>query len=444
VKALRPLVLLLLLAGALPAPAYAQVFLGSRARPEFTIGPLFVSATVKPSLGPATVSVSWSLVLRPNKTPDDVAQDLDLLWPAELTGGTKDHADAALAAFVEGLGFKVKRAGRLPVLARNRLDMGTNTQAQPVGEASFVTFFREGAGLDRDRASTYIRIPWTPKFTSPDWLMNLRFEVRDLIAPRPATWAEQMFWGQRYEATLGFGDVGQLTLYPMYFGRREHVARLARDFSMLLLNFEGADHLKLEEVVPASATRRPSQTRAGTEVVSIPLTASEGITPQVLKVGFTYFSGRIAWRPVLISMLFLGLGNVTGPLVVALLRRLGRVARARVQVGRRTAAPPRETGTILSRDVLAGLLPGETTYEDVVRRCGAHAEERERLSGGRRTLVYRGQRLVPNRRRTFGWFATVGHWDVEHHEVEIELEGGRVRDVNAHVRRTRLTEPQTV
>jgi len=178
--------------------------------------------------------------------------------------------------------------------------------------------------------------------------------------------------------------------------------------------------------------------------VSIPLTASEGITPQVLKVGFTYFSGRIAWRPVLISLLFLGLGNVTGPLVVALLRRLGRVARARVQVGRRTAAPPRETGTILSRDVLAGLLPGETTYEDVVRRCGAHAEERERLSGGRRTLVYRGQRLVPNRRRTFGWFATVGHWDVEHHEVEIELEGGRVRDVTAHVRRTRLTEPQTV
>jgi len=266
VKALRPLVLLLLLAGALPAPAHAQVFLGSRARPEFTIGPLFVSATVKPSLGPATVSVSWGLVLRPNKTPDDVAQDLDLLWPAELTGGTKDHADAALAAFVEGLGFKVKRAGRLPVLARNRLDMGTSTQAQPVGEASFVTFFREGAGLDRDRASTYIRIPWTPKFTSPDWLMNLRFEVRDLIAPRPATWAEQMFWGQRYEATLGFGDVGQLTLYPMYFGRREHVARLARDFSMLLLNFEGADHLKLEEVVPASATRRPSQTRAGTEV----------------------------------------------------------------------------------------------------------------------------------------------------------------------------------
>jgi hypothetical protein len=438
VRLLRALILLL---GALPVSAHAQVFLASHARPEFTLGPVFVSATVKPSLGPVTVSVSWSLVVRPNRTLGEIAQDLDLLWPSEVSGATGDP-NPELVSLVEGLGFKIKTQGRLRVFARNRRDMGTNAPPEPIGDASFVIFFREGVGLDRDRASTYIRIPWTTKFADPDWLMNLRFEVRDLVVPRQATWAERTFWGQRHEIALGFSDVGQLTLYPMYFARRDYVVRLARDFSMLLLNFEEAGHLKIEEVVPATANRRPSQTRAGTEVVSIPLLGSEGTTPQVLKVNFSYFSGRVAWRPILISMLFLGLGNLTGPLVMALVRRLSRVARAHVQIGRIAGRPGRETGVIVSRDVLASLVPGETTYEEVVRRCGSHAEERERLSGDLRTLVYRGQRVVPHRRRTFGWFATVARWDVEHHEVEIELESGRVRDVNAHVRRTQLTEPR--
>ena len=34
--------------------------------------------------------------------------------------------------------------------------------------------------------------------------------------------------------------------------------------------------------------------------------------PQVLKVQFSYFSGRIAWRPIVISLLLLILGNVMG------------------------------------------------------------------------------------------------------------------------------------
>jgi hypothetical protein len=48
--------------------------------------------------------------------------------------------------------------------------------------------------------------------------------------------------------------------------------------------------------------------------------------------------------------------------------------------------------------------------------------------------------VVPHRRRSFGWFATVGHWDVEDHEVQIDFERDRVRDVQARVRRSRLTE----
>src|SRR5262249_20577291 len=77
-----------------------------------------------------------------------------------------------------------------------------------------------------------------------------------------------------------------------------------------------------------------SETRSNTEVFRLPLLASEGLVPQVLKVQFAYFAGRLAWRPILISVLFLGLGNLTGPLVNALARRLGRTLRARIHVGR--------------------------------------------------------------------------------------------------------------
>ena len=51
---------LLLLAGA--GPARAQVFLAARPNPEFTIGPLFMRASVSPELQAATLDILWSLV----------------------------------------------------------------------------------------------------------------------------------------------------------------------------------------------------------------------------------------------------------------------------------------------------------------------------------------------------------------------------------------------
>ena len=48
---------------------------------------------------------------------------------------------------------------------------------------------------------------------------------------------------------------------------------------------------------------------------------------------------------------------------------------------------------------------------------------------------------VPYRQRRLCWLATVHRWDVEHHEVEIELDGDRVRDIQAQVHRSRLTQP---
>src|SRR5215813_2365200 len=435
-----------LVLGALPHSAYAQVFIASHPQPEFAIGPLFVSASVGKentggTPGPLTVTVSWSLALPPQRRSTDIAQDLYLLWPAEVAGtvGTAG-ADPTLVHQVEPLGFRIKEHGRLRLSARSRAEMGTTAGVRQLGEAPFVTFGRERGLAAGARGATFIRIPWVPESASLDWLVRLELPLRGVVATRRVSWLEETFWGRRYLITLSFGDVGSVSLYPLYFGARDRVVPLARDFSMLVINFADAGHLKVDAVVPASASQQLSETRSNTEVFRLPLLASEGLAPQVLKVQFAYFAGRLAWRPILISVLFLGLGNLTGPLVNAVVRRLSRTLRARIHVGR-GEAPGREKGAIPSEETLRQIRPGETSYEEVLRLCGPHAEEQARLPAGEtRALLYRGQRVVPHRRRSFGWFATVGHWDVEDHEVQIDFERDRVRDVQARVRRSRLTE----
>ena len=439
-----PLIALLL--GAAPGAAHAQAFIASRPRPDFQIGPLFVSTSVKRAavgehLLPLTVAVSWSLVLPPNRKAADIAQDLYLLWPGEVAGTAGAvGADPTLVRQVEALGFKIKESGRLRLSARSRTDMGTGAGLRPLGEVPFVTFARDAGPAAGARGATYIRIPWIPELASLDWLVRLELPLRDVIVQKRVSWVEETFWGARYVITLGFGDVGYVSLYPLYFGARDRVVSLARDFSMLTINFADAGHLKVDEMVPPTASRRLSETRSNTETFRLPLVASEGLVPQQLKVQFNYFPGRMPWRPILISALFLGLGNLTGPLFLALARRIARTLRTRVHVGRAEEGG-RQSGAIPSREALEKIRPGETSYEDVLRLCGPHAEEEQRLpSGERRTLVYRGQRVVPNRRRSFGWFATVNHWDVEHHEVQIDFEQDRVRDIQARLRRSRLAE----
>ncbi len=125
-------------------------------------------------------------------------------------------------------------------------------------------------------------------------------------------------------------------------------------------------------------------------------------------------------------------------LVLEVARRLGRTLRARVHFGR-GGARGRESGVVPSPEALARIRPDETTYEDVLTICGGSPEEETRLpSGEARTLIYRGQRVVPHGWRSFGWFGTVRRWEVEHHEVQIDLDHGRVRDIQARVRRSRL------
>lgn len=440
--------LVALVLGGAPTPGHAQLFLASRPHPEFMIGPLFVRAAVTPALGPVTVDVLWSLVLPPTRSASAFEQDLYLLWPGAVKGaGGAESPDPALARYVEARGFVAIEEGRLPLFARGLYQMGDGQPPEPVsGGAPFVTFVRTGGPLGLTAPATYIRIPWTPKLVNPTWLMDLRLTTSGLVKPRKARWVENVFWGQRYVITLGFNDVRHRALFPMYFEHRDRVVRLADEPAQLLVNFADADHLKIDEVVPPSSNRRMSESLESTEVVSLFLDRSEGLTPQTLKVQFGYFRGLQAWAPVLIPLLFFVLGNAAGPLVGRLVRRVAQSVAARVRVGRPSRDwSGRESGVVLSREALGRITPGETTYDEVIRLCGPDAEERQLLGPTeRRTLVYRGQRVVPHRRRTFGWLATVSHWNVEAHEVQIEFEGDRVRDVQAHVRRSRLAHPSTV
>ncbi|HWN92948.1 MAG TPA: hypothetical protein VNQ15_16125, partial [Verrucomicrobiae bacterium] len=73
-----------------PVAAEGQVFLASRPNPEFTIGPLFVRATVTPELSAVTLDVLWSLVIPPTRSGAAIQQDLYLLWPNSVGASAAD------------------------------------------------------------------------------------------------------------------------------------------------------------------------------------------------------------------------------------------------------------------------------------------------------------------------------------------------------------------
>jgi hypothetical protein len=443
----------LLALGLAPAAARAQVFIASKPNPEFWIAPLSITVNIQRrdvdgDPGPLRVNVAFSVAPPPARDPSEFAQDLYLLWPGQLVGTDgADGADPILVQKVETLGFKVLMHGRVPLSAQNRAQMGTGAGAagrRQLADAAFVTFARpEGLARGASPASL-VRIPWAPELASLDWLPRLELSVKGAIRPRRVSWLEETFWGRRHIITLSFGDVGYSSLYPLYYGNRDRVIPLAPDFSRLSINFADSNHLKIDEVVPATASRRMSETRENMETFTVPLLAADGIVPQTLKVQFVYFRGRLPWRPILLSALLLGLGNLTGPIIGNLLRKLARTLRDRVHVGR-GEAPERARGQVPSAEVLARIRPGETSYQDVIELAGGQPEEEQRLPSGEiRAVIYRGQRLVPHRGRRFGWLATVTHWDMEQQEVQIDFEQERVRDIQVRIRRTRQSQPVAV
>jgi hypothetical protein len=437
------ILVMLLLAASAPGAAWAQVFLASKPNPEFTIGPLFVRATVTPDRQAVTLDVLWSLSIPPRTSGAAIEQDLYLLWPNAVDGDTASGPpDPALAAYVKSRGFTPIAEGRLPLLAKSLYRIGDELPPEPVrGGAPFVTFVRQGGPLGLTSPVTYVRIPWTPLLANRTWQMDLRMELTDLIKQRKATWIEDLFWGPQQALSLTFDDVRPRALFPLYFERRDHVVRLGDDPSQLMVNLSDADHVKIHDVYPGSARRRLSDTLDSTEEIALFLDASEGISPQVLTVQFGYFRGMRSWAPVLIPIAFFALGNLAMPIFMSIVRRVSAALKGRVQFGPGRAE--RETGAVLSRETLARIVPGQTTYEQVLRYCGPEAEEHEQLTApGRRTVIYRGRRVVPQGRRRLGWLATVSRWSIEEHEVEIALDRAVVTDVQARVRRTPLAQPE--
>ena len=437
---LRASALAALLVVATAGAAPAQLFLGARPGSELTVGPLFVTATVKPDLSVLTVEVMWSLNVPPARSAGDFEQTIDLLWPGEiLPDPAAGPADPELGRYLEQRGFTVIGDGRVQLLARSAYELETDVQPERIdGGAAFVTFVRQGGALGLTPAASYVRVPWHPKMTNRAWLMTLRFQTRGLVKPKPATWVESVFWGSRHRLELAFNDVRSPALFPLYFEHRDRVLRLTDDPSQLVVLFSEADRLKIDEIAPAAATRRRHESLESTEAISRFLDTSEGLVPQTLTVQFGYFSGLQSWAPILIPVLFFVLGNAFRPLIAAAATRAGQIIAARVRFGGggADAQIARESGVLLSREQLAGIVPGQTTREQVLAIAGPDPEEFEDLAAPERhTLIYRGRRMVPRQSRRFGWFITMRGWDVEHHEVEIEIERDVVRSVHARVRR---------
>ncbi|MEX2145377.1 MAG: hypothetical protein WED01_00015, partial [Candidatus Rokuibacteriota bacterium] len=421
----------------------AQVFLASEPHPYFTIGPLSVRGTVTPALGPMPVDIVFSVVVPPGRSAD-IAQDIYLLWPSAITGERGAAGDPTLARWARERGFDVVAEGRALLTTRNlyRRPGDPETTPEP-GGAPFVTFARASGRDGLQAAATYVRIPWTPKMVNRTLEMNLKLTLDGVVREKRASWLEQLFWGRRHTLSLGFNNVRQRPMYPVYFEHRDRVIRLADDPSDVTVRFDTSSRLKINEVFPPSASRRVSERRQPRELVSMFLDRSDGITPQVLTVEFGYFTGLQSWAPVLIPLLIFALGNVAGVLIRITAERMSRRYAGRLQfLPRGKNRQPRESGVILSRDTVARLVPGRTTYDDVLKLCGPDPEQWESLDKPeRRTLMYRGRRSAVHDHTMFGWLAAVGSWDVEQHELEVELERDVVREVQARVRRSRVTTP---
>ena len=427
---------------AAPVPVRAQLFFSSLPGSGFRIGPLLLSASVTPEPGPVIVDVLFSVMVRATGGPPSAPQDLYLLWPGEVRGDPKlGERDQPFARSVEQQGFDVIGEGRLPLFAQRQFasDGAAPTEAV-AGGAPYVTFVQSGGVLGLSPPATWIRIPWTPKLVDAAWLMDLQITSPSLVKPKTATWIEDAVLGQRRLFAMSFNEVRDRPLFPMYLLHRDRVVRLADAPAQLEVNFADADRLKVDQVYPLNTIRRLSETRESTQVISLFLDTSDGLAPQQLSVQFGYFSRLQALALVAIPTLFLALGYAVGPVLGRMATRLGQHVAARVHVGGWNAAPrQRDSGVLIPSEVLARIRPGETTFEEVLRLCGADAEIYERLgSPGRRTVVYRGRRVRPQTRRLFGWLSTVRYLEVERHEVTIEIEAETVRDVQADVRRSRI------
>ena len=157
-------------------------------------------------------------------------------------------------------------------------DIGAERPLARIGP--FVTFYKLGTNPAQSGVGTLVRIAWTPRLVDSNSLLSLSTTLKDLITPKAATWLEELFWGRRHVLSLSAGSAGSLALYSILLDQRDRVIRLARDFSILAAEFADSDHLRIEEISPSAATRRPSRVRAGAETVGLALGGGEGLIPR--------------------------------------------------------------------------------------------------------------------------------------------------------------------
>jgi hypothetical protein len=438
--------LLLAAVASTPSLACAQVFLATRPNPEFKIGPVFIRASVEPSLGPVTVDVLWTIAVPPTRSALGLEQDLYLLWPAEVRDDEQGGGDAALSDYVRRRGFTVTREGRLPLFVEHLYNRrGRASPDAQAGQASFVSFQHVGLEtLGVRPAASMIKIPWTADLVNRVRLVKLRLRLDGAMRPKRATWVEELIRGPRQILSLSFNDVRNPALFALYLENRARAIPLASEPSQMLVRFAEASRLRIDEIYPGAGAREP--TESGSETVSLFLDTSEGAVPQLLSVQFGYTTRLQAWVPILIPVVFFVLGRVMGPLIERFTRGFVRRVSARVRFGAAAKAGRPGEGALLSRETLARIVPGRTTHDEVLALCGQDTlEEQERLGAPeRRTLVYRGRQVSPKRERRLLWLlSSVSDWELDEQEVEITLERGIVQDVQVRARRTRLPHPDT-
>jgi hypothetical protein len=425
---------------AVHSEAQAQMFFAGHQHPEFTIAPLFIQAGIKPDVRDASIDVLFSVAIPADRSPLEFEGDLFFLWPGEVAAPVRQDpaADVVLARAVEVNGLAVIDEGRLPLLAQRQYEITTDAESIP-GGAPYVTFVGTGGPLGLTAPATYVRIPWNPKLVNQAWLIDLRFVAKGLIAPKLGTWVSRTFSGPRYAIALAYNDVSPRAMFSMYFPQRAEVIPVT-DPARLVINFAQADALGIDSIAPVSSRRGRSQSLESTEEVSLFLAPIEGLRPQMLTIQFGYFSRLQSWGPIVVPALFFALGNGAGVLARTLSERIRRRWAGRVRVRPRGGRLGREAGRLIPRDALAKIVPGQTTGAQILQLYGPASEEQEGLVGtDRKTVTYRGRREVPYRSWTLGWLTTIGHWDIEDHEVEISLERDVVKDVQLHLRRSRRT-----
>ena len=417
------------------ASVQAQVLFASRPRSGLVVTPLFVVANLTSDAVDVPVEVMFSLMIPSDRSALEFEQDLYLLWPGEVigtdaTGGI--DLPPVVAAQVSVIG-----RGRVRLQAQRHYESPADTVVVPTG-APFVSVVRTGGPMGRSPAATYIRIPWNWHLANQAWLMSVHFVAKALVKPKPTTWLGRTVSGPRNTVTLGFNDVGAPAMFSMYYWQRDNVLPVASP-ARLVANFARADRLAIDEMFPPAARREPSPSQPSTDVVSLFLEPTEALTPQGLRVEFGYFSRLQSWGPILIPALFFALGNAAGALVRGFAERVTRRLSGWLQLGRqRASASEVDTGTVIPRDRLAAIVPGETTYEELLRLAGTQMEVREDFAMPRRkTLIYRGRRDVPHRRWAWSWLAAVSYWDVERHEVEIVVDEGVVQNIQVRIDRAR-------